>query len=193
MSNPSSVVQRQYKIRGLDCAEEVAILKRQLGPAAGEENLMFDVLRGRLTVRGPVPEDRELLRLVAETGMGAEPWEESRPKAPASNPRDRFMIASGVCLVAGYIVPGEFGRYLFGAAALLGAWFILPKAWFSARHLRPDMNFLMTVAVAGAMALGDWAEGATVAFLFAVSNSLESWSVGRARRAVEALLKIAPE
>ena len=57
---------RQYKIRGLDCAEEVAILKRQLGPATGEENLLFDVLRGRLTVRGPVPEERELLRLVGE-------------------------------------------------------------------------------------------------------------------------------
>jgi len=193
MSNPAPVVQRQFKIRGLDCAEEVAILKRQLGPAAGEENLMFDVLRGRLTVRGLVPEDRELLRLVAQTGMAAEPWEESRPEAPASNLRDRFMIASGVCLMAGYIVPGEVARYLFGAAAVLGAWFILPKAWFSARHLRPDMNFLMTVAVAGAMALGDWAEAAAVAFLFAVSNSLEAWSVGRARRAVEALLKIAPE
>ena len=193
MSDPESALPRQYKIRGLDCAEEVAILKRQLGPVAGDSNLIFDVLRGRLTVLGPVPEDRELLRLVAETGMAAEPWEESRPDAPASNLRDRFMIASGVCLVVGYLVPAGVSRYLFGMSALLGAWFILPKAWYSARHIRPDMNFLMTIAVAGAMALGDWAEAAAVAFLFAVSNSLESWSVGRARRAVEALLKIAPE
>lgn len=184
---------RKYKIRGLDCAEEVAILKRQLGPSAGEKNLLFDVLRGRLTVLGPVPEEQEVLRLVAETGMAAEPWEESRPEAPASNLRDRFTISSGLFLVVGYLVPFDISRYLFGAAAVLGAWFILPKAWFAARHLRPDMNFLMTVAVGGAIALGDWAEGATVAFLFAVSNSLEAWSIGRARRAVEALLKIAPE
>jgi len=193
MSNPASPLPRQYKIRGLDCAEEVAILKRQLGPTAGEDNLIFDVLRGRLTVRGPVPVETELIRLVAETGMAAEPWEESRTERPASNLRDRFMIASGLCLVVGYLVPASASRYLFGASALLGAWFILPKAWFAARNIRPDMNFLMTIAVAGAMALGDWAEAATVAFLFAVSNSLESWSVGRARRAVEALLKITPE
>lgn len=193
MVTTSSPPHRQFKIRGLDCAEEVAILKRQLGPIAGEENLVFDVLRGRMTVQGAVPETPELVRLVAQTGMAAEPWEESRPEVPASNARDRFMVASGLLLLSGYLVPIPASHYLFGMAALFGAWFILPKAWYSLRHLRPDMNFLMTVAVSGAIGLGDWAEAAAVAFLFAVSNSLEAWSIGRARRAVEALLKIAPE
>ncbi len=187
------MIQRQFKIRGLDCAEEVAILKRQLGPVAGEANLGFDVLRGRLTVVGPVPEDAELVRLVAETGMAAELWDASRPEAPASKLRDYFMIGSGVALLAGYAASAPLERPLFAVSALLGGWFILPKAWFAVRHFRPDMNFLMTVAVGGAMGIGDWAEAATVAFLFAVSNSLEAWSVGRARRAVEALLKITPD
>ena len=187
------MLRRQFKIRGLDCAEEVAILKRQLGPVAGEANLAFDVLRGRLTVAGPVPEDAELLRLVAETGMSAELWDASRPEAAPARLREYFMIGSGLALLGGYAVSVPMDRPLFAVAALLGGWFILPKAWFSARHLRPDMNFLMTVAVCGAIAIGDWAEAATVAFLFAVSNSLEAWSVGRARRAVEALLKIAPD
>ncbi len=190
------MLRRQFKIRGLDCAEEVAILKRQLGPVAGEANLAFDVLRGRLTVAGPVPEDSELLRLVGETGMSAELWDASRPEAARSRLRarlrDYLMIGSGLALLGGYAASAPVDRPLFAVAALLGGWFVLPKAWFSARHLRPDMNFLMTVAVCGAIAIGDWAEAATVAFLFAVSNSLEAWSVGRARRAVEALLKIAP-
>jgi Cd2+/Zn2+-exporting ATPase len=55
------------------------------------------------------------------------------------------------------------------------------------------MNLLMTIAVAGAIAIGDWFEAASVSFLFALSLALESWSVGRARHAVEALLRIAPE
>ena len=50
----------------------------------------------------------------------------------------------------------------------------------------------MTIAVVGAIGIGEWFEAATVSFLFAVSLALEAWSVGRARRAVEALLKLTP-
>ncbi|MBN8629069.1 MAG: HAD-IC family P-type ATPase, partial [Planctomycetes bacterium] len=48
------------------------------------------------------------------------------------------------------------------------------------------------VAVAGAVYLGDWLEAAMVAFLFTLSLALESWSVGRARRAVAALMNLTP-
>ena len=54
------------------------------------------------------------------------------------------------------------------------------------------MNLLMTVAVIGAVAIGEWFEAATVAFLFSLSLLLESWSVGRARRAIAALMDLAP-
>src|SRR5439155_25462152 len=63
-------------------------------------------------------------------------------------------------------------RLLYGLAILAGTWSVLPKALFAARRLRPDMNLLMVVAVAGAVALGDWLEAATVAFLFALSLAL---------------------
>ena len=54
------------------------------------------------------------------------------------------------------------------------------------------MNLLMIVAVTGAIILGEFFEAATVAFFFALSLALESWSVGRARNAVSALLDLAP-
>ncbi len=81
---------------------------------------------------------------------------------------------------------------LYVGAILAGGWFIAPKALFSLRSLRPDMNLLMAVAVAGAMAIGQWLEAASVTFLFSLALLLESWSVGRARRAIKALVDISP-
>ena len=75
---------------------------------------------------------------------------------------------------------------------MFGLWVVLPKAWIALKHLRPDMNLLMTVAAIGAVFIGEWLEGATVAFLFSLALALEAWSVGRARHAVATLLNIAP-
>jgi Cd2+/Zn2+-exporting ATPase len=82
---------------------------------------------------------------------------------------------------------------VYAGAIVCGARYVAPKALLAARRLRPDMNLLMVVAVAGAVAIGQWFEAATVSFLFALALALESWSLGRARRAVAALMELAPE
>jgi Cd2+/Zn2+-exporting ATPase len=61
---------------------------------------------------------------------------------------------------------------------------------FKARVL--DMNVLMTVAVVGAALLGEWGEGATVYFLFALGGLLESRSLDRTRRSIRDLMSLAP-
>ena len=214
---------QDFRIRGLDCAEECAILRREVGPVVGgEEHLSFDILRGRMSVTGgrPMPVDA-VIKAVARTGMHAQLWtagdERQAPHQEAAARRRRTMLtsASGILAVAAFIthaaLAGSIGsalgsegtglaamvpwpaRLLYLAGIVCGSWYILPRAWFAARSLRPDMNLLMVIAVIGAMAIGEWFEGATVAFLFAVSLALEAWSVGRARRAVEALLAIAPD
>ncbi len=55
------------------------------------------------------------------------------------------------------------------------------------------MNLLMLVAVIGAIGIGEWFEAATVSFLFALALLLEKWSVGRARRAIGALMELSPD
>src|SRR3546814_9316004 len=84
----------------------------------------------------------------------------------------------------------ETAAYAFAIG--FGVRFVLPKAWFAARRLRPDMNLLMVIAVIGAVGIGELFEAATVAFLLALSLALASWSVGRARRAISAHLDPAP-
>ena len=212
-----------FRIHGMDCAEEVAVLKRELGPlVGGVERLGFDILNGKMFVQ-PSPQQvvpAEIVKAVARTGMRAEQWQER-----TSDPRDEgvwqrwgrtgLTVACGVLGLAGFLVHVGLGGgfraalgsegmgaadhhvplpaiALYALGILAGAWPILPKAWLAAKRLRPDMNLLMVVAVLGAAAIGEWFEAATVSFLFAVSLALESWSVGRARRAVAALIDLAP-
>lgn len=210
---------RSYRVNGLDCAEEVAILNRAVGPAAGgAEHLAFDALNGRMTLLASAEQisDKEVLALVAKTGMSAKVWDEASASADQAahlTRQKRFTAMSAAFWGAGLLwhighsgaaglgelfaghgeVPVPLAEMLlFLTAVALGVWLVLPKAWYAARNLAPDMNLLMVVAVAGALALGEYFEGATVAFFFALSLTLESWSVGRARNAVATLLNLAP-
>ena len=66
------------------------------------------------------------------------------------------------------------------------------RALHAARSLALDINVLMLVAVAGAMVLGEWGEGATVVFLFALAQLLEARAMERARGAIRALMDLTP-
>jgi Cd2+/Zn2+-exporting ATPase len=73
-----------------------------------------------------------------------------------------------------------------------GGWLVARRAFYAVRALALDINVLMCLAVVGAAAIGDWLEGATVIFLFALANLLESRSMERARRSIKALMDLSP-
>ncbi|MCC7086520.1 MAG: cadmium-translocating P-type ATPase [Pirellulales bacterium] len=207
----------RLKIIGMDCAEEVAVLKAELMPVSGVQELAFDILHGTVTVTyadGHL-EPNDLIRAVSRTGMRADIFNESNLAAPNETTwQHRSRIAttamSGLFIATGFFVHaiavgwktafGEHGTVsipviaqgFYLLAIFAGAWFVLPKAWIALRRIRPDMNLLMVVAIAGAIFIGEWFEAATVSFLFALSLALEGWSVGRARRAIAALMQMTP-
>ncbi|MFA5901119.1 MAG: HAD-IC family P-type ATPase, partial [Hyphomicrobium sp.] len=82
---------------------------------------------------------------------------------------------------------------MFAAAIVAGGWFLLPGAWRALRQLRPNIALLMVIAVIGAALIGEWAEAATVVFLFGIAEWLEGWADRRADRATRALLELAPD
>ena len=221
MSTPAQTeTPLQFRIHGMDCVEEVTVLRRELGPlVGGDEKLSFDILKGRMSVaRSAGVPAATIADVVARTGMRAELWHETNNNRSGSSTRTLrtlLTVASGVLTGTGFVVQvllaggiaealGSEGvglqhavpdpaRLAYFAAIISGVWLVVPRAWYALRALRPDMNLLMTIAVLGAVLIGEWFEAATVAFLFSVSLALESWSVGRARRAVEALLDLAPD
>ena len=215
-----------FRIKDMDCAEEIAILTRALQPLVGEKSrLDFDILARRLKVdaTGLLVGEKQITQAIDATGMKAEPVAEAIGACACCGGscsengsfwerrgREVLCAVSGLLWAAGLaLMMAEHGsalaafresgsaplaaKALWILAALSGVWHVLPKAAYSLRTLRPDMNLLMVLAVSGAMVIGEYSEGASVAFLFALANQLEAWSVGRARNAVQALMSLAPD
>lgn len=110
-----------------------------------------------------------------------------------------FALITGAFLLSGWVLSrfqsgvDWLPTALYVAAYGFGGWFTTREAIGNLRMRRFEIDTLMLVAAAGAAALGEWAEGALLLFLFSLGHSLEHWAMGRARRAIEALAKLAPE
>ncbi|PZP57675.1 MAG: hypothetical protein DI597_21205, partial [Pseudoxanthomonas spadix] len=72
------------------------------------------------------------------------------------------------------------------AAYVFGGFYTVREAFDNLRLRRFEIDTLMLVAAAGAAALGSWAEGALLLFLFSLGHALEHYAMGRAKRAIEA-------
>jgi Zn2+/Cd2+-exporting ATPase len=202
-------------VPGLDCPNEVEILRAALEGSPGVARLGFDLIHGLMTVdyESSVIDHEGLLRRVRErAGMQANLAGQPETTDPALTSwwsrHGRWVstvgsgLALGIGLAAAWLGPmldlekGSGQRLAQGCFALAvgcgGAW-LVPRAVRSLRSFRLDIDVLMGLAILGAIGLGQWDEAATVAFLFGLSESLESLSLERARRAIRNLLEIAPQ
>ena len=116
-----------------------------------------------------------------------------------SNTEVIFAVSSGVALALGFGlerlapgVPAWLPLCLYLVAYGFGGFFTVREAFENLRNKRFEIDTLMLVAAAGAAALGAWAEGALLLFLFSIGHALENYAMGRAKRAIEALADLAP-
>lgn len=219
MTQTDSLKTSVLRIAGMDCAEEVSVLRKSLGKLAGIVVLRFDVMNARLTLEY----DPSLIELnaihaaIREEGMRSEEWSAAPATVPPWWTRNGRLVCSSLSAAAlslaviddgrasrewllALLTQGDSGspagfyrQLLFGLAIVCGVWFTAPKAWRSLKAARPDMNLLLLLSVFGAAVLGEFSEAATVSFLFSVSALLEGWSMGRARKAIQVLLGVTPK
>lgn len=123
---------------------------------------------------------------------------ETEEKATFWQRRRQVIISglAGLALLAGWVfnLTGASAAAIvpFLAAIVIGGFSTARKAFFSVQKLNFNMNVLMTVAVTGAVFIGEWSEGAAVAFLYSVSNALEAYTMEKARRSIRGLMDLAP-
>ena len=123
-------------------------------------------------------------------------------KRASSFPGDSWWLLtiSGLAAVGSEVVSWITGKEnspiiiaLAVFTILAGGLPTLNKGWVALKNLTLNINFLMSLAVVGAIGIGQWPEAAVVIWLFTVAGKIETLSLDRARNAIRKLMAITPE
>jgi Cd2+/Zn2+-exporting ATPase len=198
------------RIEGMDCADCALKLEKGVHGLHGvtECNVSFATTRMSLIYDPALLDVGQVAQRVRAMGYAV-----AQPSQPAdrerdgvaglaerlrSRPRDAMTLLGGLLLLLAAAasllrLPQGLSNVLLAASIGVGGVFIFRKAWSSLRFNRAlDINVLMTLAVVGAVLIGEWAEAAVVVFLFSLGEALEGYTMDQARHAIRSLMSIAP-
>ena len=191
--------QNVYRLQGLSCTNCAAKFEKNIRAIETVEDVQLNFGAMKITVKGDASIE-QLEKAGAFDGIKVYP-ERQRMEKPEPFWKKRENITAMISLVfiiAGYVSFFQAGETspvtigLFALAILIGGFDLFKVGLQNLTKLDFDMKTLMTVAVIGAALIGEWAEGAVVVFLFAVSEALEAYSIDKARQSIKALMEVAP-
>jgi len=201
-------------IQKMDCPTEEKLIRERLAQMDGVGAMAFDLIQRELTVRHQLPSIAPIVATLKALDMqpavksdSLDPGAGSQLDADAQAaayriPARRWILlglagaaALGAEILAWYGA-GEHSPAVIGlalAAILLGGLGTLRKGLIALRNLSLNMNFLMSLAVIGAAAIGQWPEAAVVIVLFTLAEMIEALSLDRARHAIAGLMAMTPD
>ncbi|HMK45801.1 MAG TPA: heavy metal translocating P-type ATPase [Methanocella sp.] len=190
-----------FDVKGLDCIDCAHNFEKFMQKIPGVVSTKLNFGAAKIRVEYECPKEI-LVKAASDAGYKiAEIGTEKAERKESAISKYKYEISSGISavfLAAGFaagliVVPELYQILLFALAIIAGGFYTVKKAIFALRTLTPDMNLLMAVAVIGAIAIGKWEEAATVTFLFAFGNALQSFTLDRTRNSIRELMKIAPK
>jgi Cd2+/Zn2+-exporting ATPase len=186
------------RIDGMDCPTCATVIEHALQRTEGvlEASVSYAAERLRLEYDSDKIERAAIIRRIEALGYSV--LAEGHEAGWFAEHRELiFSGVAGLLLLAGWLtgragLPTSLSLGLLLGAYAAGGFYTLRDAWQGLRARRFDIDTLMIVAAAGAAALGAWAEGALLLFLFSLGHALEHLAMDRARAAIEALAQLAP-
>ena len=218
---PSDVEHAEWHLEGVSCADCARKASEEIKTLPGVEEADIRVMSSRLVVTYR-PSDLSLeavQKALATEGMrltedaltaGTGDRGQSGMPAPHSilaGRRGRLTLSAGILFGAGLLLSAAIAEpllivvgwwsvrpsdILLLAASFIGGLNFYPTGMRALVRLRLDMHVLMSVAITGAVVLGEFVEAASIAFLFSLAELLEEVSVDRARRSLRELMSLAP-
>ncbi|AST07848.1 heavy metal translocating P-type ATPase [Anoxybacillus flavithermus] len=191
---------KTYRVQGFTCANCAAKFENNVKALPGVQDAKVNFGASKITVWGTTTIEELEKAGAFENLKIREDKEKAVKREPFWKQKENIKVyISAVLLVISWFLGKQYGEeHIFAtigyaAAILIGGYSLFIKGFKNLVRLNFDMNTLMTVAILGAAAIGEWGEGATVVILFAISEALERYSMDKARQSIESLMDIAPK
>ncbi|WP_434654191.1 heavy metal translocating P-type ATPase [Pseudomonas sp. R3-56] len=192
-----------FRIEAMDCPTEQTLIQNKLGKLEGVQRLEFNLINRVLGVTHDLPSDTPIIKAIESLGMQAEPLTAGQDKpthTPPAPAKPWWPLAlSGVTALGAEVIhftnaaPNWVVALVALVSILSGGLATYKKGWIALKNLNLNINALMSIAVTGAVLIGQWPEAAMVMFLFTVAELIEAKSLDRARNAISGLMQMAPE
>lgn len=199
----------RFRVATMDCAAEESEIRRAVDGIEGLRALTFQLGQRTLAMDAPAPAVALALAAIRKAGFDPQPVAAPSPgadtgaHAPAHASTGWWRLGLALAFALGAELVGFFapdtrvwqgvGLAVAAVAIGLAGFDVYKKGLNALARGRLNINALMTVAVTGAFAIGQWPEAAMVMALYALAEAIEARAVDRARNAIQSLLAMAPE
>ena len=202
----------ELRVEGFHCADCAVTIEQTMAKLGGVESVKANFAAGKVKVDyDPVQLGHDdLVRSVEKIGykVSTETHQNLEKKQIWKNREFLFTMISGLFLGLGlgaqFFTANQtllefFGRsltvsvFFYLTSMFFGAFYFSREGWASIKNLRFNMNFLMSMAIIGAVIIAEYVEAASLAFLFSLAEILESYAVERARNSLRELMRLSPE
>lgn len=191
-----------YRLTGLSCTNCSAKFEKNVQAIEGVSAAKVNYGAAKLTVTGHVSV-AELEQAGAFDKIKVRPEQDTNSDTThrqTSFWRDnRSQLIAVVLIILAFISQWCIGEphflmpVLFVMAILVGGYALFIEGFKDLIKFEFSMATLMTIAIIGATLIGDFAEGAVVVILFAISEMLEGYAAERARQSISTLVNVAPK
>ena len=199
---PAGARLSRFRIEQMDCPTEQGLIEARMGKMSGVHTLEFNLLSRVLGVWHELADEQVLRTAISELGFSAQPLDQNEPLASTAvtpnKPWWPLALAGVAALAAELLHLTEIApQWVVAGVALLAILLCglstYKKGWVALKNRNLNINALMSIAVTGAVLIGQWPEAAMVMFLFALAELIEAKSLDRARQAIHGLLALTPE
>lgn len=195
-----------YHVNGFSCANCAGKFENNVKKLSNVHDAKVNFGASKISVYGEASIE-ELEKAGAFENLEVIPEKPNRAPGAENEPKEdkipfykkhSILLYSALFMALGFLSMAVNGNEnivtaaLFITSMIVGGTSLMKTGLQNLVRLEFDMRTLMTIAVIGGVLIGEWAEVSVVVILFAISESLERFSMDRARASITSLMDIAP-